>query len=137
MQKLAALIIMCLLACVLCTSGCIKTTPTNNTFGEKEISLDALKVINTTTGNYSYEGTNYYYLEGYIKNNDPIDAINVQMTSKFYSANGSVLATNKTVFLNPKIIPAHSESYFYFEIMEPEEMIVNYKIEVISAKAEY
>lgn len=139
MKKITSLLIIFLLTVGLVfSSGCIKTTEANNTFGEKKISMDSLEVVNNTTaGNFSYEGTEYYYLYGYIKNNNPIDAIDVKMKAIFYSANGSVVATNKTVYIDPNIIPANSETDFYFEVKDPERIIVKYKIDIISAKSEY
>lgn len=139
MRKLGILIIMFLLACVLCTSGCIKTTPTNSTFGEKKISLDSLKVLNNTrSGNYTSESTNHYYVEGNISNSNPIDALNVKIKATFYDINGSAVVTNKTVYvyLEPKNIPANGISYFYIEVPDPKQEIVDFKINVIRAEAE-
>ena len=137
-NKLLVIIIFSLILVTVVNSGCIKDTTANSTWGEKKISLDALKIANNTTaGNYTYEGTTYYFLEGYIQNNNPFNALEVEMNSTFYAADGSVVATNNTVYLEPKNIPANGVSYFYVEIADPNKLIVNYKIVIINAKAEF
>lgn len=128
-----------LLLGIVSSSGCIKTTPANSTFGEKKISLDALKVVNNTTAeNYDWDGKNYYYVEGYIKNNNPLDALNVKINATFFDVNGSQVTTNNSldIYIEPKSIPANGVSYFYIEIPDPKMKIVDYKIKVISAQAE-
>lgn len=137
-KKISIIIIFSFLLITVVNSGCIKDTTANSTWGEKKISLNTLKVANNTTaGNYAYEGTNYYYVEGWIYNNNQVDALNVEMTATFYAADGSVVATNNTVFLDPKNIPPQGVSYFLLETADPNKVIVNYKIEIINAKGEY
>lgn len=137
-NKLLFIIIFSLMLITVVNSGCIKDTTANSTWGEKKISLDALKIANNTTaGNDTYEGTNYYFIEGYVLNNNPFNALEVEMKSTFYAANGSVVTTNNTVYLEPKTIPANGMSYFYFEVADPNKLIVKYKIDIVNAKAEY
>ncbi len=136
-KKLQVIIIFSLLILTVVNSGCINTQA-NSTWGEKKISLDALEISNNTTaGNYTYNGTDYYYLEGWIHNNNPVDVLDLEMVASFYAADGSVVATNNSFEIIPKNVPANGMSYFYVEIVEPANKIVNYNINITNARGEY
>jgi len=108
----------------------------NGTFGEKTISLESIKVLNnTTTDYYEYNGTNYSYIIGTVQNHNKYDAFKVKMKAIAYNENGKIVATNDTVYLEPKNIPASGQSLFYFEFVDQNKTIVKYDIKVLDAKA--
>ena len=89
MLKKSIIIILLLLTAIISISGCTTKTATNGTFGEKSISIDSIYLSNnSTTGNYTYNGTEYYYIDGYLVNNNPYDAFNIIVNSTAYDANG-------------------------------------------------
>lgn len=142
MQKTSTILTICLLGLLLViigSSGCIKNTTANNTFGEKKISLDLLKFSNNTTANnFTWNDTYYYYVEGNILNYNPLDALDVKINATFLDANGSVVTTDETphVYLESKTIPAKGMVYFSVDVPDPNQEIVDFKLKVVSAKAE-
>ncbi|MGI6483848.1 MAG: hypothetical protein ACOX08_11370 [Methanobacterium sp.] len=87
---------------ILITSGCINNAQTNNTWGEKKISIDAIKVSQNTTGNRSETNESRYYVYGYIENDNPIEAFNLKMKITTFYENGTVFAVNTTPNINPQ-----------------------------------
>ena len=79
-------------------SGCTTKTATNGTFGEKKLSLDAIKVSDNTTGNYSETNDTRYYVTGYIINGNPIDALNVKLKVTTYDSQNNIVAVNDTPY---------------------------------------
>ena len=70
------ILILVLLAVIVSVSGCVSKTATNGTFGEETISLSNMTIVdNVTNGTYQYNGTNYYYIDGFVKNNNIYDAL--------------------------------------------------------------
>lgn len=139
MNKLVViiLIILFLIPVFWIFSG-VKINPySNQTWGEKTININAIKIVNSTGDHYEYEGQNYYYIEGYIKNLNDIDAINIQIMATAYDENGTVVATNNTPYLEPKNVPSGGNSYFYFEFLDPENRIVRYELKITAAKHRY
>ena len=122
---------------IMFSSGCIDNTKANSTWGEKKISLDAMKVSDNTTGNRSETNSSRYYVYGYIDNNNPYEALNVKMKVTTYTSNGTVFAVNDTPYLKPSRIPANGESYFYARFSDPNKKIVRYDVKILDAKAEY
>lgn len=100
--------------------------------------MDLLKFSNnTTTGNYTYNGTYYYYVEGYILNKNSVDALDVKINATFFDVNGSEVNTKPPyVYLESKSIPANGKVYFYVEVPDQNQEIMDFKLKVISAKAE-
>lgn len=131
------IIILLLVAMVLANSGCIDNTKANNTWGEKKISLDAIKIANNTTGNHSETNTSRYYVSGYINNGNPYEAINVKIKVTTYDANGTVYAVNDTPYLEPKNLPSNGGSYFYARFSDPERKIVRFDVQLLDAKGEF
>lgn len=118
-------------------SGFAINTTSNSTWGEKQISIDAINVLNNSTEDiYEYNGTTYSYLKGYVKNNNEYDAFNVKMNSTAYDESDNIVATNDTVYLKFKNIPAGGESYFYVIYPDPEKKITRIEVNVIGAKSE-
>ena len=119
-------------------SGFAVNTTSNSTWGEKQISVGAINVLNNSTmDTYEYNGTTYTYLEGYVQNNNKYDAFNVVMNATAYDGSGNVFATNSTVHIKYKNIPAEGESYFYVIYPDPDKKITRIEVNVMDAKAEF
>lgn len=115
-------------------SGCTTKTATNGTFGEKVISTSLISLSNNSTvGTQSYNGTNYYYVKGYLQNNNTYDAFNVNVISTAYDASGNVVATNVSAYLNPTSIPSKGVSEFYVDFPDNNNNIVSDKVKVVNA----
>lgn len=120
---------------IVAVSGCTEKRATNGTWGEKApATADSLKILNSTADTYEYNGTNYYYVEGYIQNNADSDASNVKMIATFYDASGKVVATNDTAYLKPATIPAAGQSEFYVDFEDPNNNIASYNVNITSAQ---
>lgn len=129
-------LIIFLLIIVIGISGCTINPTANSTFGEKNISLNAMEILNNTTSDYyEYEGINYYYLEGYIQNNNEYDVFNVKINVTAFDKNGKIIAVNDSAYFEPKNIPANGISYFYVDFNDTAKKIAKYDINIISAKA--
>ncbi len=117
-------------------SGFAINTTANSTFGEKQISIDAIKVLNNSTEDiYEYNGTTYSYLEGYVQNNNKYDAFNVKMNATAYDEYGNIVATNDSVYLQSKNIPGESETLFYVDFPDQDNKITRIEVNVVDAKA--
>jgi hypothetical protein len=136
-KKFGIIIILLLVVMVLANSGCIENTKANSTWGEKKISMDAIKVSNNTVGNHSEQDKSVYYVSGYITNQNPIEAINVKLKVTTYYSNGTVFAVNNTPYLEPKNIPANGQSYFYVLFTDPDNKIVRFNVDIVNANGEY
>ena len=136
-KKLIFLILIPFIVGVLFSSGCIDNTQANNTWGEKKISLDAIKISHNTTGNYSTKNESRYYVYGYIINNNPFEAFHPKIKITTYYINGSVFAVNDTPYIYPKNIPEKGSSYFYARFHDPDKLIYNFTVEILDAKGEY
>ena len=76
--------VLLLFAVIVSISGCTSKTATNGTFGEKTISLSNITIVNNVTnGSYQDNGTNYYYIDGFVKNNNVYDAYDLKMKATF------------------------------------------------------
>lgn len=118
-------------------SGFAINTTANNTFGEKQISIDVIHVLNNSTEDtYEYNGTTYSYLKGHVQNNNEYDAFNVEMNATAYDQYGNIVATNDTVYLQSKNIPAGSETMFYVDFPDQDKKITRIEVNVVDAKAE-
>ncbi len=109
---------------------------TNGTFGEKSVSIDSIFISNNTTSdtyNDSDNGSEYYYIDGYLENNNSNDAFNVKVNAIAYDANGNVVATNESVYLNPTSIPAKGVSQFYVDFPDTNNNIVRYDLKIVNA----
>ena len=119
-------------------SGLAINTTANSTFGEKSISVDAIQVLtNSTEDTYEYNGTNYVYLDGYVQNNNKYDAFNVEMNATAYDEYGNIVATNATVYLYSKNIPAGGETEFYTEFNDADNKITRIEVNVVNARSEF
>lgn len=133
MLKQNVIVILLLLTAIIAISGCTTKTAENGTFGEKNISLNAISLANNATnGTYSYNGTEYYYVEGYLVNQNPNDAFDVKVNTTAYDSKGNVIATNNSAYINPANIPADSNSYIYIEFKDPNQKIVRYNVQVVA-----
>ena len=118
-------------------SGFAINTTANSTFGEKQISIGAINVLNNSTeDSYEYNGTTYSYLEGYLHNNNKYDTFNVKMNATAYDEYGNIVATNDTVHMESRNIRENGESYFYVIFHDPDKKIVRIGVNVVDAKAE-
>jgi hypothetical protein len=134
MVKQLIIVILVILTATVAISGCTTKTAANGTFGEQNISLNLIYLSNNATaGNYTYNGTEYYYVEGYIVNNNSYDAFNVKVNSIAYDAHGNLVATNDSAYLEPVSIPAKGNSYFYVEFNDSNNSIVRYDIQILNA----
>ena len=117
--------------------GCIDNTKANSTWGEKKISLDAIKVSQNTTGNRSETNESRYYVYGYIENDNPFEAFNLKMKITTFYENGTVFAVNTTPKIKPQTIPGKGSSFFYARFHDPHQNIHNFTVEISSAKGEF
>jgi hypothetical protein len=137
MHRLMEAIILFLFIGIVLGSGCIENTKANSTWGEKKISMDAIKVSQNTTGDRSETNESKYYVYGYIENDNPFEAVNLKMKINTYYVNGTVFAVNTTPNISPKNIPGKGSSFFYSRFYDPDQKIHNFTVEILSAKAEY
>jgi hypothetical protein len=136
MYKKYFMVIIILLTVIIAVSGCTTKSATNGTFGEKSVSINSMFISNNTTAdtyNDSDNGSEYYYIDGYLVNNNSNDAFNVKVNATAYDANGNVVATNDTAYLNPITIPAKGVSEFYMDFPDPNNNIVRYDVKVVYA----
>ena len=131
------LVVVLILVCIISISGCIQNTKANNTWGEKKISLDAIKVSNNTVGNRSENNDSIYYVSGDILNQNPYEALDPKIHVTTYYANGTVFAVNDTPYLKPQNIPATGKSYFYARFEDPNKQIAKFEVKILSAKGQY
>ena len=136
MKKIIVIFIILFTAGLVFTSGCIDTNKTNNTWGEKKISMDAIKVSNSTVGNRSENNDSIYYVSGSILNQNTFEALDPKITVTTYYSNGTVFAVNDTPYLNPQNIPANGKSSFYARFDDPDKKIAKFEVKVLDAKGE-
>lgn len=127
------IIILSFLIIIISISGCTNKNATNGTFGEKTVSLNTFKIDIIDAEHHD----SVFYIDGNITNNNGFDALDVEMEATAYDENGTVIAVNKTPYIDPKNIPAQSVSYFYFEFNDPDNKIVKYEVKIISAQSKY
>lgn len=117
-------------------SGCTSKIATNGTFGEKKVSIDSIVMSNNTTAGYiDHNGTEFYYIQGYVENHNPNDAFHVIIETIVYDKNGNIIATNSSPYLEPVNIPANGYSFFYVSFKDPNQVISRYEIKVTDAKS--
>jgi hypothetical protein len=136
MKSLIAILL--LFAVIVSISGCTSKTAPNGTFGEKTISLSNMAIVdNVTNGSYVYNGTDYYYIDGFVKNNNVYDAFNLQMKATIYDANNSVIAVNDTpYYYSSGPVPAGGETEFYFVLNDPNNQTDHYSLQLINVSAQ-
>ena len=134
MFKQLIIVILLILTATVAISGCTTKTAPNGTFGQKIISVDSIYLSNnSTSGNYTYNGTEYYYIEGYLVNNNSYDVFHVTVNSIAYDADGNVIATNDSAYLSPVSIPGDGISQFYVDFNDSSQKIVRYQINIVNA----
>lgn len=113
-------------------SGCTSKTAPNGTFGEKMLSEDSIYLSNnTTSGTYTgTDGIEYYYVRGYLINNNSNDALNVKVIASTYDTQGNVIATNDTPHIYPTSIPAKGVSGIYVDFPDINNNIVKYDLKI-------
>lgn len=131
------IILIILIILIVSSSGCIENTKVNSTWGEKKLSLDAIKISNSTVGNRSEQNDSIYYVSGYISNNNSFEALNPKIQIATYYANGTVFAVNDTPYLDPQNIPGTGKSYFYARFEDPNKQISRFEVKILSAKGQY
>jgi hypothetical protein len=123
-----------LLTVIIAISGCTTKTAPNGTFGEKVVSVNSILISNnTTTAVYDDNGTNYYYIRGYLINNNNYEAFHVELNTTAYDANGNVVATNNSAYIDPNTIAANSISHFFIKFNDTNQKIVRYDAKVVYA----
>ncbi len=137
MNKITTILILLLLTGIILNSGCIDNTKSNNTWGEKKISMDAIKVSNNTVGNRSENNESIYYVSGNITNQNSFEALDPKIKVTTYYSNGTVFAVNDTPYIRPSNIPAKGTSYFYARFVDPDKKIAKFDVKILSAKAEF
>lgn len=131
------LIIIMILVIVIINSGCTTKNASNGTFGEKIISLNNITIINNvTTFNRDYDGSNYFIIKGYLKNNNKYEVYNLKMKATAFDAEGNIVGVNDTPYLNPRVLFVNSDTYFGFTFVDNDHRIVRYDLKIISASAE-
>jgi capsule polysaccharide export protein KpsE/RkpR len=137
MNKIIPILSISIILGVLLISGCIDNTKSNSTWGEKKLSLDTLKISNSTVGNRSEQNDSIYYVSGYISNKNSFEALNPKIQITTYYANGTVFAVNDTPYLDPQNIPGTGKSYFYARFEDPNKQISRFEVKILSAKGQY
>lgn len=137
MCKIYVVFFFSMILIILIISGCINNAQTNNTWGEKKISIDAIKISQNTTWNRSETNQSRYSVYGYIDNDNPFEAINMKIKITTYYVNGTSFAVNTTPYIDPKNIPGKGSSFFYARFHDPDQKIHNFTVEILSAKGEY
>lgn len=128
------IIIISLSLVIVGISGCTSKTATNGTFGEKYVSIDSILIShNTTSNNFTENGTQFYYVEGYLENNNSYDAFHVKINGTVFDKNGNIVGTNDSADLEPVTIPAEGVSLFYIKFNDPNNSIVRYDVKVVDA----
>lgn len=123
------LVIIILLLFTVTISGCTFKTDSDQTFGEKAPAKTSdLYLLNTSSDHYDQNGTQYYYVWGYVGNKADKGASNVEITAKFYDESGKLIGTNKTSPYKPKVVPPAGKSYFYVGIKDQNVSIVKYDL---------
>lgn len=136
MSSKSIMVILLLYALIISISGCTTKNVENGTFGEKSVTINNVTIINNVTADhYEDNGTNHYYIDGFLKNNNNYDVFNLKMKATFFDADGNVVGENVTVYLYPKVISTRGESRFYFELEDPDKKIVRYELKLISVSA--
>ncbi|MGZ7119678.1 MAG: FxLYD domain-containing protein [Methanobacterium sp.] len=132
MIKKAFIILM--ISIIIGISGCTINDTANQTFGEKIISLDAITIQNTISGNYTYDGNDFYYIDGYVQNNNKNDVFFVKLNVSVFDKGGNLISSNET---SPELkdIPANKQSHFYIEFNDPDKKISRFEIKIIDAKS--
>ena len=134
MFKKYFIIILISLTIIVGISGCTTKTAPNGTFGEKSISVNSIFLSNNSTADiYVYNGTKYYYINGYLVNNNSNDAFNVKIIATAYDVNNNIVATNDSAYLNPSTISAKGVSEFYVEFPDTNDNIVRYEVKIVNA----
>jgi hypothetical protein len=138
MTTKSLLAVLLLFAVIVSISGCTSKTATNGTFGEQTISLSNMSIVNNVTnGSYQYNGTNYHYIDGFVKNNNVYDAYDLKMKATIYDVNNTVLAVNDTpYYYSNGPVPAGGEMEFYFEFNDPNNQTDHYSLQLISVSAQ-
>jgi hypothetical protein len=136
-KKLLGIMIISFILFAVACSGCIENTTANSTWGEKKLSMDAIKVSNSTVGNRSENNDSVYYVSGYILNQNPYEALDPKIEVTTYYSNGTVFAVNNTLYLNPNNLPANGKSYFYAKFEDPDKKIATFEVKFLSAKGQY
>lgn len=129
-------LIIALFILIVGISGCTTKTATNGTFGEKTVSVNSIYLSNNTTAdvfNGTDTGLQYYYIGGYIINNNSNDALNVKILATAYDRDGNVVATNESAYVYPTSIPAKGSSEFYVDFPDNNSNIVRYEVKILSA----
>mgnify|MGYP000917330887 CR=1 FL=1 len=137
MESIIKILILISIVCLVFSSGCIENSKVNKTWGEKKISMDAIKISNGTVGNLSENNDSIYYVNGYILNQNPYEALDPKIEVITYNSNGTVFAVNDTPYLNPQNIPATGKSYFYARFEDPNKQISRFEVKILSAKGQY
>lgn len=137
MESIIKLVILISIVCILFSSGCIENTKANSTWGEKKLSLDTLKISNSTIGNRSEQNDSLYYVSGYISNKNSFEALEPEIQITTYYANDTVFAINDTPYMNPQNIPANGKTTFYALFEDPNKQISRFEVKILSAKGQY
>jgi hypothetical protein len=136
MFKNSVIVILLIIITIIAVSGCTTKTATNGTFGEKYISINSILISNNTTANISNDtntGDKFYYIKGYLENNNSNDVFKVKINATAYDANGNVVATNNSAYIGPPTIPAKGVSEFYVDFPDNNNNIVSYDVKIIDA----
>lgn len=136
MRLIKLILFIFLIIGLLSISGCIDSQKVNNTWGEKQISMDAIKVSNSTVGNRSENNDSIYYVKGSITNQNSFEALDPKIEVITYYSNGTVFAVNDTPYLDPKNIPATGKSYFYAQFEDQNKQIAKFQVKILSAKGQ-
>lgn len=153
MQKIiiSLTIFLLLSLSIISISGCIDTTTKNHTWGEKTISKDLIKIVNSTGEHQNFGGQNFYYVSVTVRNENTNDAMKTELLVEGFDKNGQLVAKESNPYIKTATdetdsgtnentgskIPAKSESTFYYLLQDPDNKIVNYTVTLVNAQANY
>lgn len=135
MNKPSILFII-LMVILVAISGCTEMYSTNGTFGDKQVSVENITVYNVTGEHLLYNDTNYYIIKGNLVNNNQYDAFKVKMRAVAYDSRNRVVAINDSVYVNPRVLPAASNTTFFgIRFIDNQNRIVKFDLQIVSVDA--
>lgn len=147
-------IILVILISIISISGCLDTSTKNQTWGEKTLSKDLIKIVNSTGEPQSFNEKNFYYVSVTLVNENTVDALKIKLLVEGFDKNGKLVGKNSTPYISSSdeetgsdggdstentgtTIPAKSKATFYYLINDPDNQIVNYTVTLVNAQANF
>lgn len=147
-------IILVILISIISISGCLDTSTKNQTWGEKTLAKDLIKIVNSTGEPQTFNEKNFYYVSVTLVNENTVDALKIKLLVEGFDKNGKLVGKNSTPYISSSdeetesdggdstentgtTIPAKSKATFYYLINDPDNQIVNYTVTLVNAQANF